>query len=179
MRAESYGRPIFGCSDVFVACNPPSYSLDMDVQIPYWHPLVVHFPIALLIFGAGAAAMYAVVGRTFWRHVLLLAFAAGTVGAWAAVQTGETIYESVEGTPIVEELVEGHREMGEWALWTSAATVAVLCGVMVWNRRTGRGASARDPVAVRLVVLALALTAAVFVARSGHLGGTMVWGVAG
>ncbi len=151
----------------------------MNVEIPYWHPLVAHFPIALLIFGAGMAAAYAVVGRAFWRGVTLLAFAAGTLGAWAAVWTGETIYEGVEGTPIVEELVESHEEFGEWALWLGVATSLVLVGVVLWRRLTQPGAAAADPVAVRLVVLVLALTAAVLVARAGHLGGTMVWGVAG
>jgi uncharacterized membrane protein len=148
-----------------------------NVEIPYWHPVVVHFPIALLIFGAGTAAMYAVVGRAFWRGVTLLAFAAGTLGAWAAVWTGETIYEAVEGTPIVEALVETHEEFGEWALWLGVATTLVLVGITLWARRTKRDAA--DPLLLRLVVLALALAAAALVARAGHLGGTMVWGVAG
>ncbi|MEP0547799.1 MAG: DUF2231 domain-containing protein [Rhodothermales bacterium] len=148
-----------------------------NVEIPYWHPVIVHFPIALLIFGAGMAAVYAVVGRAFWRGVTLLAFAAGTLGAWAAVWTGEAIYEGVEGTPIVEALVETHEEFGEWALWLGVATTLVLVGVTVWARHTKRDAA--DPVAVRLIVLALALAAAGLVARAGHLGGTMVWGVAG
>ena len=151
----------------------------MNVEIPYWHPLVAHFPIALLIFGAGMAVGYAVVGRAFWRGVTLLAFAAGTLGAWAAVWTGETIYEGVEGTPIVEALVETHEEFGEWALWLGVATSLVLVGIALWRRFTERDAAAADPVAVRLVALALALAAAVCVARAGHLGGTMVWGVAG
>ena len=151
----------------------------MDLEIPYWHPIVVHFPVALLPFGAAAAVAYAAGGRWFWRAVTLLAFAAGTLGAWASVATGDAIYEAMEGTPVVEALVERHETYGEWALWTSAVVVLVLGGAMGWSRRTGRGTLERDPLALRFLVLVLSLVAAALVAFAGHLGGAMVWGVPG
>ena len=151
----------------------------MDLEIPYWHPIVVHFPVALLPFGAAAAVVYAAVGRRFWRAVALLAFAAGALGAWASVATGDVLYEAMEGTPVVEALVEQHETYGEWALWTSVVVVLVLSGAMGWSWRTERGPMERDPLALRLLVLALSLAAAGLVAFAGHLGGTMVWGVPG
>lgn len=151
----------------------------MDLEIPYWHPVVVHFPIAFVLFGAAAAVVYAALGRAFWRGVALLGFAAGTAGAWAAVWTGETIHEAVEGTPVVDALVGRHEDLGEWTLWVSLAALVVLAGIALWAWRAGRGPAERDPLALRLVALALALGAAVLVALTGHLGGQMVWGVAG
>jgi uncharacterized membrane protein len=147
----------------------------MDLEIPYWHPLVVHFPIALVVFGAAAALVYAALGRAFWRGVALLAFVGGALGAWAANVTGETIYEAVEGTPVVEALVERHETYGEWALWLSVAAALVLGGA-AWARRAE--SADPDPLPWRLVAVALALAAAVLVVLAGHLGGTMVWGVA-
>ena len=149
----------------------------MNIEIPYWHPVVVHFPIVLLLFGALMVTVYTVVGRSFWREVALLAFSLGTLGAWAAVWTGETLHHEVEGTPIVEELVEHHEEFGEWALWLGLATTLLLLGIEVWVQRTKRDTAV--PLPLRLGVLVLALAAAVLVARTGHLGGLMVWGVAG
>ncbi len=149
----------------------------MDLTIPYWHPVVVHFPIALLLFGAAAAVVYGVLGRAFWRGVALLAFAAGTVGAWAAVWTGETLEEAVEGEPVVEALVGRHEDLGEWTLWVSAAVLVLLVGTTVWRWRTGRTES--DPIALRIAVAILAVAAAVLVAMTGHLGGQMVWGIPG
>jgi uncharacterized membrane protein len=146
----------------------------MDLVIPYWHPLVVHFPIALVVFGAAAALAYAALGRAFWRGVSLVAFCGGTLGAWAANVTGETIHEAVEGTPVVEALVEQHETYGEWTLWLCIAVVLVLAGAM-WAQR-GAG-DAADPLPWRLAVVVLALAAAVLVVLAGHLGGTMVWGV--
>ncbi len=147
-----------------------------DLDIPYWHPVVVHFPIALVLFGAAAAAVYAALGWAFWRGVALAAFAVGALSAWVAVRTGETLEEAVEGTPVVDALVGRHEDLGEWALWLSLATLIALAGATVWARRTG---AEREPVALRLAVAALALAAAVLVAMTGHLGGQMVWGVAG
>lgn len=149
----------------------------MDLVIPYWHPVVVHFPVALIPFGAVAAVVYAATGRALWRTVALLAFVAGALGAWASVATGESIYEEVEGTPVVETFVERHETYGEWALWTSVATVVLLAGRAGWSWRAERGSEGRDPFWLRGSVLALALAAAVLVALAGHLGGLMVWGV--
>lgn len=149
----------------------------MDLEIPYWHPVVVHFPIALILFGAAAAVVYAVVGRAFWRGVALLAFALGALGAWAANETGETIYNEVEGTPVVEAFVDRHEAYGEWALWLSVATALVLAAATWWAQRAGQAGRRRDPLAWRLVVVVLGVAAAVLVALAGHLGGTMVWGV--
>ena len=114
-------------------------------------------------------------GGAFWRGVALLAFAVGTLGAWLAVRTGETIEESVEGMPVVEALVERHEDLGEWTLWVSLAALVVLAGATAWARRTGE----REHLALRLLAGALALAAAVLVAMTGRLGGLMVWGVAG
>jgi hypothetical protein len=125
--------------------------------------------------------VYAVTGRALWRTLALAAFAVGALGAWAAVATGESLYEEVEGTPVVEALVEDHAAYGEWALWASVATTLLLGGGAVWDRRTGRGgardATARDAVWLRLAVVVCALAAVVLVGLAGHLGGLMVWGV--
>ena len=146
----------------------------MDLVIPYWHPLVVHFPIALIVFGAAAAITYAALGRAFWRNAALLAFGGGALGAWAANITGESIYEAVEGTPVVEVFVEQHETYGEWTLWISIAVVLVLAGA-TWVQRGKHDAA--DPLPWRVAVVVLALAAAILVILAGHLGGTMVWGV--
>lgn len=151
----------------------------VQYEIPVWHPVVVHFPIALLTFGAGAAVAYAVLGRAFWRRVALLAVAPGAVLAWAAVATGEALYEEVEGTPLVEELIERHEVLGEWAFWVSLIAAAALAGVTLWLRRTGSDPARPEPLALRLGVAALVAAAAVLVLLAGRSGGTMVWGVPG
>lgn len=151
----------------------------MTYEIPVWHPFVVHFPIALLVLGGGVAVVYAVAGRALWRAATGLLVAFGTLGAWAANATGDSLYAHVEGTPIVEELVGRHEALGTWTLALGAAATLVWLGVLAWRRRTGRSFDEPDPLAVRLLVAALALAAAVLVVLTGRLGGIMVWGIAG
>ncbi|MDX1530616.1 MAG: DUF2231 domain-containing protein, partial [Rhodothermales bacterium] len=107
----------------------------MDYTIPVWHPAVVHFPIALLVFGAASAAAYAAVGRPFWRRVALLAFVPGTALAGVAIETGEALYDEVEGTPIVEELVGRHETLAEWTFWIGVLVTLALAAAEVWRRR--------------------------------------------
>ena len=108
-------------------------------EIPFLHPLAVHFPLVLLLLGAGAAAFYLVLGRAVWRQAGLVLFALGAVGAWAAGETGHDLYQAVEGDPIVEDVVGLHRDGAEWTLWSSAAG-ALAFGVAsaARLRRTGR-----------------------------------------
>ncbi|MCH8030961.1 MAG: hypothetical protein IIB09_03975, partial [Bacteroidetes bacterium] len=75
-------------------------------DIPYLHPLVVHFPLVLLLLAGGAAVAYAIRGTAVWRRALLILLALGALAAFAAEQTGKALEESMEGMPILDELVE-------------------------------------------------------------------------
>lgn len=156
-------------------------------EIPYLHPLAVHFPLVLLLLGAGAAVMYLVFGRGGWRRAGLVLFVLGTLGAWAAERSGHDLYAAVEGDPIVEEIVGPHRDGAVGTVWTSLAA-ALAFGVVSAARlrkptlppevealppRT----TPREPVWGRVLVLIPALAAAALVAWTSHLGGLMVWGV--
>jgi len=156
-------------------------------EIPFLHPLVVHFPLVLLLLGAGAAVLYLVFGRAFFRQAGLVLFLLGSVGAWAAERTGGDLYNAVEGDPLVEQVVERHEQGAEWTVWMSVIA-ALGFGVVSASRirrpkRPAEGeapapaAPVREPLWGRLLVLLPALAAAVLVAWTAHLGGIMVWGV--
>ena len=155
-------------------------------EIPFLHPLAVHFPLVLLLLGAGAAVGYLVFGRAVWRQVGLAMFVLGALGAWAANETGHDLYNAVEGDPVVEEVVGRHERGAEWTVWTSVAAALAFGFVSVARlRRTrpvpeGEGAPPppkREPLWGRLLVLLPAALAAAAVAWTAHLGGIMVWGV--
>src|SRR3974390_3084136 len=87
--------------------------------IPNWtelHPLVIHFPIALLL----VAPLFIVVGivinpqrgRPFLVTALSL-MALGTVGTMLAVATGEAAAEVAHRTGVVSTVLERHQELAE------------------------------------------------------------------
>lgn len=134
------------------------------------HPAVVHFPIVLIMLGAALS-----IGAVFWRKGYVPAFAAallalGALGAWAAMQTGESDGGLVESTTApVESLLEAHEN---WAKRTVAAAT-VAAGIAI-----GAAALFRFPRAARIVAGAAALAAGLAswtVYETGHRGGALVY----
>ena len=146
-----------------------------EYTVPLWHPIVVHFPVALLATAALASVVGVVHRTAFWRSVAVLLLGLGSAGAALAFFSGEAMEEQAEGVPIVDKLVELHEDMGRLTLiaavlaWVGSSVVAYLV----------RDSTARQgsPLWARLVVAALALVAAGLALWTGHIGGTMVWGV--
>ncbi len=142
--------------------------------IPYLHPLAVHFPLALLLTGAGTAVLYALTGTGFWRRITLMLFLLGFIGAIVARQSGEAMEEDVEGEEMAELFLEEHAAMANRTVLASGLTLLVLVAAEVRNW-TGR--RRKDRLWLRFTVVVLAVLSGVLVAYTGHLGGLMVWGV--
>ena len=144
------------------------------VPIPGWqglHPLVVHFPIALLT----VAPILIVVGLFLKRApaflgAALLVMALGTAGAWVAVASGAAAAHVVEGTPGVEPLLERHEEMAETAR-TMFTVLTLVFGALVavpLAIKTELGRSLR--VASYGGLLAVYAAALVYLANTAHQG---------
>jgi len=146
-----------------------------EYSIPFIHPLVVHFPIALVPAAAFALVGWFVRDRVQWLVVALWLQVAGVAGAAAAVWSGEALEESVEGEPMVEILGSFHEELGEWALRSALAVLAAVVISLVWHRRAVNHPGVPAP--WRAFVAALGMVAAALVLWTGHVGGTMVWGI--
>jgi uncharacterized membrane protein len=134
------------------------------------HPAVVHFPIVLILLGTLVSFV-----AVFWRKGYVPAFAAalltlGAVGAWVAVETGESDGGLVEDTsPPMEQLIEAHENWAERTL-----TVATIAAVIA----LGAAALFRFPRLARGVGVAAALAAGVAswtVYETGHRGGALVY----
>ena len=155
-------------------------------EIPFLHPLLVHFPLVLLLLGAAAAGLYLVSGRAGWRRAGLVLFVLGALSAWAAAETGPALHRAVEGDPVVDQVIGWHQSAAAWTLWTSAIAAFAFALVSAARLRRPRPpAEGEEPVVVprreplwgRVLVLVPAVLAAALVAWTAHLGGIMVWGV--
>ena len=150
----------------------------LQYEIPVYHPLAVHFPIALILVAALAMVVWAVRGTAFWRQCALLLYGLGLIGGIVAYKTGEAIEEHTEGTPIVEELVDMHEDVAFYTLLLTGAVLLALAALTVWReRRITLERKRRDPLVARILLTLAALAAAVLIAWTAHIGGTMVWGV--
>jgi uncharacterized membrane protein len=133
------------------------------------HPAVVHFPIVLILLGAAAAIVAA-----FWRGGHLPRFAAlllalGALGAWVAVETGESGGGLLEtGSPQMENLVDAHQT---WAKRTFALAI-VAAAAAVASALVGRWPRYARGVAVVAAVASAAAAYAVY--ETGHRGGALV-----
>jgi uncharacterized membrane protein len=126
------------------------------------HPLIVHFPIALVIVAAAAEGAAAATGDWRWRTVAVINLRAGAAFAVAAVIAGWRLASApgVDSTPLLE-----------WHRWLGAiAAVSTVAAAMATSRAERLSFRA-------LVIYRLALFgAAACVAVTGHVGGLLVWG---
>lgn len=148
--------------------------------IPSWdalHPLVVHFPIALLLM----APLFIVVGmfvraerRPAFLVAALILMVCGTVATFVAVASGEAAGRLAERNAAVDTVLERHEELGETSRAVFAtltlAFAAVLFGPRLLRRELGRGAA----LAVLSAFLVAYAAGAVLLANTAHNGGRLV-----
>ena len=126
------------------------------------HPLLIHFPIALVIVAAAAESAATVTADGRWRTVAVLNVRAGAGFALLAAIAGWRL--AIEQGIETSQLLEWHRWLGTiGAGVTCAAALATL------------GDGSRSPLEVWIYRITL-FAAGTLVAVSGHLGGLLVWG---
>jgi len=151
----------------------------MFPPIPSWdglHPLVIHFPIALLL----VAPILLVLGLVWRRHAqgvfaaALVLMALGTVGAWVAVSTGQAAGELVIRTPEINDIILRHASLAE----TTRTTFTVLSALFALLLALPLILKERLRVWVHVTALEVFLviyaSATLLVANTAHLGGTLV-----
>jgi uncharacterized membrane protein len=146
-----------------------------DYTIPFLHPLVVHVPIALLPAAALALVGWLVRDRIQWLVVAAWLHAAGLAGAVAALLSGEDLEHEMEGDPMVELFGHTHEEAGQRTVWAAGLLLVLILVSVAWHRRAVRRPGVPAP--WRLLVALVGLLVAGLALWTGHVGGTMVWGV--
>lgn len=138
----------------------------------FFHPKVVHIPIAL---GVLMPLLAGGVLLAWWRKwlparswVLVVALQAVLLGSGIlALQTGEAEEERVERV-VPEQAIEEHEEAAELFVWASGGVLAVmLLGGAFGSRRAGLPIAAAATLGT-LLVLGLGY-------RTGQAGGSLVY----
>lgn len=129
------------------------------------HPLVLHFPITLLLLAAASE-----LGRLFHDDVRLgrltvCLLALGAVGAVAAATTGWIFAHEVHPEPALRAILQTHR-------WLGIATA--ILSLLAWAA-AHRWSSATRP-ALRWIPRLVIWTTAALLVVTAHRGALLVWG---
>lgn len=132
-------------------------------EFPNYHPLVVHFPIVLLIFAAVFQILSFFVYRKEMSAASMLMLAAGVASVWLASNTFHG--HAGELPEKIRQIFEEHERMADYTLWFSAAALPVK---LVSHFVTGRKWWSET------ATFLLLAGAAVTVSIAGHHGAQLV-----
>ena len=148
--------------------------------IPGWyelHPLVVHFPIALLLI----APLFVLLGLPSWspksRAFLLPAWilmALGTASVFMALQTGKAAGKLAGEAPQVKQVLEQHEELAQTTGVLFLVLTAVFTALLLVPHVLRRELSRTLTTALLLAFLVLYGTGALFLVNTAHQGGRLV-----
>ncbi len=146
--------------------------------LPSWdglHPLVVHFPIALLL----VAPLFILLGvalsrgRPFlWAALLLMAI--GTAGTFFAVSTGEAAGKLAERTPQINAVLEHHENLAERTRAGFAALTVIFAAMLVLPAVSRRQPGRLLTIVLPLVFLIVYGAGLVLLVNTAHNGGRLV-----
>lgn len=147
--------------------------------IPGWdgaHPLIIHFPIALLLVAPVFVLLGALrgnAGRAFSAAALVL-IAAGAAGTFIAVATGVAGAELVTRTPQIAATLERHEHLAETTRLLFSALTVIFSATVLLPRFLRKPLEGGARLAVHLIFLALYSAGAMYLANTAHQGGRLV-----
>lgn len=109
-------------------------------NIASYHPIVVHFAIALLVVGVLFRWIYLTGRAAFTGPAAATLILLGAVGAVVAVQSGTDAHGPVERIPGVRQAVMDHEEAGKLARNIFLIVAVIEIAALAMARRNPRGA---------------------------------------
>lgn len=140
-----------------------------------FHPLIVHFPIALFITGFAVDGLGWLLRRENLKRVGLVLILLGALAAVPTVATGlaveETVEKQLEGRPGAEAALEAHESLAIY-------TAIVLLGVAVLRLVLGTGWLERQRVWMHGLLVAYLVVGTLglgLLTLTGYRGGELVY----
>ncbi len=124
-----------------------------------FHPLTVHFPIALLLAALLVETLALILKKSAWHRVSLWNLALGTLGAAVAVLTGRQAAATAKHSFEIHQIMSLHERLGYvvlalavaivgWRLlkrdalsrrgqWMTWGLLGLACGILAFNAHLG------------------------------------------
>jgi uncharacterized membrane protein len=147
--------------------------------IPTWdglHPLIIHFPIALLLI----APIFILLGIMLHRKGLHFSMAAlilmilGTVSLFVALKTGEAAGELAERSPQIMQVLQHHEELAETTRSIFTSLTIIFSAIILGPRLLKRSLRFVPALALHGGFLLLYMAGTLVLVNTAHNGGRLV-----
>lgn len=141
--------------------------------IPEWapnlHPMIVHFPIALLLGAIGMDVMALGLRRRDWLKPATVAlYVAGGASVILTYFTGTWAADAMSVRAAAEATLSEHSNLGWWTMWFFGSYALVRLGAHLWPKTRGRAS-------IHAVLLLVALGGGYLLYETGEHGAEMVY----
>lgn len=136
------------------------------IDLTHLHPMIVHFPIALLIVGFITDLVSLFLKQDFWEKAGLYLLILGALGTIAALLSGEQAGSGIAEQGLLKQAIEQHEGAADLAVWLISATAIIRIALILWKKYTG---------AFKIAALILFFISVGAIARTGYYGGKLVY----
>ena len=136
------------------------------IDVTHLHPMIVHFPIALLISGFGFDVAGLFINRDAFTKAGFYLLLIGAVGTIAALLSGEAAGEGVAEQGPLKIALERHEVAAEITVWLAATTASLRVILVLIKKYKGYFMAG---------IVALYFATVVAVGLTGHYGGKLVY----
>jgi uncharacterized membrane protein len=148
--------------------------------MPTWnslHPIIIHFPIVLLllcpVFIAISAAIKPPKGRPYMMAALLVLLL-GTISLFVAASTGESASELAERGGTMSAVLESHEALASQTKVIFLGLSVILLGMFLTPRALRRDETRLFSTLLPVAFLALYSVGVLFLVNTAHEGGRLV-----
>ena len=138
----------------------------MMIDLTHLHPMVVHFPIALLLVGFSTDLAGLIIKREFLSQAAFYLLILGALGTIAALMSGEQAGDAITEQGLLKQAVEQHEEAAELAVWLVGITTAVRIILVVLKKYSG---------ILKVMAFLLFFASVIAIVRTGYYGGALVY----
>lgn len=133
-----------------------------------WHPLSVHFPIALLLIATLFKCASFFVKTKTWENAGSFLLYLGTIGAWISIFTGD-MADGVVSRELCDPTVLKDHENSAWSLawlFSAASLIDIISITKIVSFKA---------LFIKVIVVLLMLVGSGFLMYTGHLGAKLVY----
>lgn len=136
------------------------------IDLTHLHPMVVHFPIALLLVGFLTDLADLVIKREFLSQTAFYLLILGALGTVAALLSGDQAGNGIMEQGLLGQAVEQHEEAAELTVWLVGIAAAVRVILVLLKRYSG---------IFKVMAFLLFFASVIAVGRTGYYGGALVY----